>query len=747
MIIKKITRIKNLGVFSDFRSSGSLPEFKRYNIIYGWNGSGKTTLSKLFAYLNTGKCEEFSTLQYQILDDTGVTYSQGQVFSTPIRVFNQEYIDDNVAFKTNRTKPILILGEESQEIVEQIKNDEKEIAAIRSKIEEETRQKLQKIDRKDRLFTDIARTIGQNTRGAISRIYRRPEAEVAFAGLANRSILSDDQLSLLVQEIAQESMERLPKIYLASDFNNQFVENIKKSQQLANETVEAKVIARLLVNTDISEWVEQGTVLHEKYKSDNCEFCGSKLPEERIKELADHFNEADKKLKEQIDITLNILRAHYMQIQHLQPVDKMNLYHELREEYDKYNTILANSRDKLLIEVERFAKIFESKKAHTTEKLDLGDQPKTDELLLCIKKINELINRHNKKTDEFKEHKFAASKKVEAHYLSTIYDDVEALKTEILTHETRSRELNDGVEGNPGSPGLRQLVERVRKNKAKVSSSHKACDMMNKALASFLGHTEITFVPSDDGGNEGYILKRGDKLARSLSEGEKTAIAFVHFTIKLRDENFDVNNGVIVIDDPISSLDSNSQYQAFSFLKTAAGNAKQLFVFTHNFDFLKMLLNWQKRNDGGRYAQYFMINNEYSTSDGSRKAFLDKLDADLQQFESEYHYLFNMIYHYRSDGTIANAYKMPNIARKVLDNFLMFRIPSSENTYKRLKRLDFDEQKKAAIYKFVNDQSHITGSGFDPALVPETQRNINYLLELIQTTSPEHYSILEESLL
>ena len=57
-----------------------------------------------------------------------------------------------------------------------------------------------------------------------------------------------------------------------------------------------------------------------------------------------------------------------------------------------------------------------------------------------------------------------------------------------------------------------------------------------------------------------------------------------------------------------------------------------------------------------------------------------------------------------------------------------------------------DAQKKAAIYKFVNDQSHITGSGFDPALVPEAQKNIGYLLELMQTTFPEHYSILEESL-
>ena len=196
----------------------------------------------------------------------------------------------------------------------------------------------------------------------------------------------------------------------------------------------------------------------------------------------------------------------------------------------------------------------------------------------------------------------------------------------------------------------------------------------------------------------------------------------------------------------MSSLDANSQYQAFSFLKTATSSVKQLFVLTHNFDFLKLLLNWQKGNNGGREAQYFMINNRYSTSDGSRKAFLDKLDTDLQKYESEYHYLFNMIYNYQSDGTIANAYKMPNIARKVLDNFLMFRIPSSESTYKRLERLNFDTQKKAAIYKFVNDQSHITGSGFDPALVPETQKNIGYLLELMQSTFPDHYAILEESL-
>ncbi len=57
----------------------------------------------------------------------------------------------------------------------------------------------------------------------------------------------------------------------------------------------------------------------------------------------------------------------------------------------------------------------------------------------------------------------------------------------------------------------------------------------------------------------------------------------------------------------------------------------------------------------------------------------------------------------------------------------------------------FDENKKIALYKFTNDQSHITGKGFDPSLVPECQNNVKYLLEMIEEVFPEHYKILKES--
>ena len=132
-----------------------------------------------------------------------------------------------------------------------------------------------------------------------------------------------------------------------------------------------------------------------------------------------------------------------------------------------------------------------------------------------------------------------------------------------------------------------------------------------------------------------------------------------------------------------------------------------------------------------------------------RHAYLDKMDKELSEYESEYHYLFKILKEFKSDETIAQAYPIPNIARKVLDTFLLFRVPCGGGMYTKLEKIrettSFDENKLTAIYKFVNDQSHITGSGFNPSLVPETQKNVRYLLEMIKEVFPEHYQILEEA--
>jgi wobble nucleotide-excising tRNase len=60
VVLVKLSRIKNLGVFNDYAWEAGLPPFERYNVIYGENGSGKTTLSRLLDCLKAGGHNEYA---------------------------------------------------------------------------------------------------------------------------------------------------------------------------------------------------------------------------------------------------------------------------------------------------------------------------------------------------------------------------------------------------------------------------------------------------------------------------------------------------------------------------------------------------------------------------------------------------------------------------------------------------------------------------------------------------------------
>lgn len=55
--INRISRLRNCGIFRNFTWPPDLPEFGRYNLIYGWNGTGKTTLSRLLRNLEFGRLQ------------------------------------------------------------------------------------------------------------------------------------------------------------------------------------------------------------------------------------------------------------------------------------------------------------------------------------------------------------------------------------------------------------------------------------------------------------------------------------------------------------------------------------------------------------------------------------------------------------------------------------------------------------------------------------------------------------------
>ena len=123
-MINKISKIKNFGIFGDYQWDSKIPEFKRINLIYGWNGSGKTTLSQLFALLENSKSETYSELEFKIQTDEG-NFTHSTPYNSQIRIFNQDYISENIDILSGKAKPIFMLGKENKELATAIKEDEK----------------------------------------------------------------------------------------------------------------------------------------------------------------------------------------------------------------------------------------------------------------------------------------------------------------------------------------------------------------------------------------------------------------------------------------------------------------------------------------------------------------------------------------------------------------------------------------------------------------------------------------------
>lgn len=140
-----------------------------------------------------------------------------------------------------------------------------------------------------------------------------------------------------------------------------------------------------------------------------------------------------------------------------------------------------------------------------------------------------------------------------------------------------------------------------------------------------------------------------------MSEGERLAVAFVYYAVTLQQDGFDVSSSILAIDDPVSSLDSNYRYQAFAFLKEIAVNCEQVFIATHDFSFLKILLSWSKNvkivdkvNNQGKKKEKKKESSLYmlkccQDEQGYRSSELCPLDSDLEKFETEYRFLFNIL--------------------------------------------------------------------------------------------------------
>src|ERR1017187_4437101 len=100
-MIRTIQSIKRFGIFNNFLWPAGLPEFKQFNLIYGWNYSGKTTLSRAFRCFEHKKVHtDFVDAQVQLKAANGTVHDLSAPHTAPVfRVFNSDFVRENLRFE------------------------------------------------------------------------------------------------------------------------------------------------------------------------------------------------------------------------------------------------------------------------------------------------------------------------------------------------------------------------------------------------------------------------------------------------------------------------------------------------------------------------------------------------------------------------------------------------------------------------------------------------------------------------
>lgn len=773
-MLTRIHRIRDYRIFKDFVWPTGLQDFGRYNVVYGWNGAGKTTLSTLFRHLQRREAVTEGTIEY-VFGENRVLGSAADDPAIPaVRVFNREFVGRAV-FETSAGQfpPVYYFGEDSAEKQRHIADLDAQRTAQR---EEQARQNsllAAATTERETFCTDQAKVIRTMLTVAGGGKYNnfnagpfKAEMQRLSAGGQPVVRLSDEERVALLKT---KDSRPLPALGLVTLRFPDLLSLRKKTEALLKKTVVSSVLQELADDQAVASWVGQGLGLHRDSRtSDHCRFCNQPLPQTRIAELEAHFNDEFDRQKQAIADLLAEVDAAARFGQGFAPPAHEALYEALQPEYREALRQVRRHAEALTGALGALRKALEAKREDPFRSIELESllekavsvgagglgtfilallavaaesAPMLASLegTKAVDNLNRLIAKHNEQTNSFDAQVAAARDALACDEMLGGLDDWRS-KCQKVDDAQRAR---DAAEAE-----VRRLDREIAALEAQVRQHHRPAEELNKEIAAYLGRDELQFLPEQNG----YRIMRAGQPANHLSDGERTAVAFLYFLKSLQGTDFNLREGVVVIDDPVSSLDTNSLFSAFGFMKARTAEAKQLIILTHSFSFFRQVRNWfdsvnDRTRRGEKPARFFML--QSVTQEGVRAARLGPMDTFLTDFESEYHYLFKQVVSVSQVDQgrgLEVYYGMPNVARRLLETFLAYRIPGrSGDLFGKLNQIEGDVAVKTRVLRFLHTYSHgdaVAQPDHDPTILAETPAVLRDVLALVRANDPTHHDAM-----
>lgn len=784
-MFKKIKKIKGMAVYSDFdwdtsvrEPNGRISEFKGVNIIYGRNYSGKTTLSRIFRSLETGFIsDKYTAPKFEFELTAGGVVDQGHIpiKQERVRVFNEDFVRENLKFIIDSDDSInsfAILGEDNNRLESEIKLKEEELGS-----EEENSGKLSVA--KERLKAlNVARKSADDAKNSLD-LKISEKANNKETGIKHNKIFGDatynapklvkdieavsDENFQCVKDDEAPALESLLKEEVKLEINefSLFDPAFDKLAARAKILIEKKIsvtqpLRELLEDSILEDWVRQGRTLHED-KRGNCGFCGSPLPQDLWDKLDFHFNKESEELRGSIlglvfDIESEIKRTGFPP-----KIDVASFYASFRVEVlsaeVQINKLLTEYRAVLEYLVDaikfRLGDIFHPKVF--VEVKDFGPA-----IVDAVAQLNLIVNRSNEFTKVLGSEKRSAQICLRLRDVFRFVTDINLSEEKIKIAALEKELTSSDLEWRAAKAEVDELVRDLDKLKAQLKDESKGADRVNVYLNDFFGHKALSLKSEEiESGYKFEVVRNGVK-AHHLSEGECSLIAFCYFMAKLHDVETKGHKPVIYIDDPISSLDSNHIFFIFSLINSEivrSGDFGQLFVSTHNLDFLKYLKRLAPKDIAGKVEErrYFIIESAGAVST------LRLMPGYLKSYVTEFNYLFHQIFKCANAGDVPAEnehdcyYNYGNNARKFLEAFLYYKYPNAnEKDLTKLERFFGDDSRSSLLTERIhNEYSHLAGvfeRSISPVDVPEMKRSAQFILNKMKEKDSDQYAAFMESI-
>lgn len=793
--------IASFGSFSgltwkkSIRVGNSVLNFKRLNILYGRNYSGKTTLSRIFRALETGRIPlNYTSPSFTVYGDKGdVTQTGIATHGYDIRVYNRDFVSDNLSFLVNQAsgeiKTFAIVGEKNKEIEEAIATIETELGSVETKagLRYDLEGKRNERERTKRIHQTTSASLEEKLRSHANdkikknREYGTPLYNIESIKKDIAAAKKDDFKPLTTEE--QTAKLALLKQEALSDITEPIIINLKiesikqTAEDLLSKTITpTKPIQELLNDSVLQLWVKQGIPLHREKRS-TCAFCRQDLPHDIWQALDSHFSKESSDLESSIESCLTSITAEIAAVSRFVSLTGDRFYSEEKAAFE----LSKNALDETLVAYKQDLEALQAAlKTRKDSLFKAVPMPAFRHDSVAIQQhadaINNLITQNNGRTKTLEKDKSTARDALRltdvASFIDDINYDAELIRIADLKKEADSANTTFSEAGQE----ITKREENVSQLRGQQKDERKGAEKVNSLLNHFFGHDGIKLEAKDNAEKTAvkFEITRDGKSAYNLSEGECSLIAFCYFIAKLEEPDSKGKELIIYVDDPISSLDGNHIFFMFSLIesliakpvKNADGsNAyryKQLIISTHNLDFLKYLKRLSiprkkiSTGDGKTKSvadiEHFMVERNGASSN------IMLMPDYLKNYITEFNYLFHQIYKCRNQDLAKDThepyYGFGNNLRKFLEAFLFFKYPYHDDENDALERIKkfFGEEDAAAIVlvnRLNNEFSHlelIPDRGFKPVEIPEISTVANFVLNKIYESDPAQYNALLKSI-